>query len=296
MRRESVCDELLREFVGDPGRHDRCVDGVEVPAGRQDIWRSNRIVPFSGIDVFAAQCAQEGGSLFRKAFFNCSTKLSGVSIPKRRHRIRQQIDFTFRPALAECMESKRQKCCLQFFDIVAERVNELIIRCIENGLAEIGSEVVLPDLRTDLSRNHASALHHFLRLVLIEHLLNLEDRSVHLGRLERRNQMIDHNRKAAALGLQAFADSVHCVKVHGRNRFDHNVGEIKACKRDLFSRKPLVARMPPDVNDDIRFEDISKVFVKRQILMMRRNDVRTVKTVRIGLPSTLRLWAQENVS
>src|SRR5216684_3203084 len=100
--------------------------------------------------------------------------------------------------------------------------------------------------------------------------------------------MINDDGQSTALGLQTFADSVDGVKVHSRYRVDHDIREIKIGECDLFSRKPFVAGMTADVDDDVRLEYVSKVFVKREVLMMRRNDVGSMKSLAICLPSALR--------
>src|SRR5262245_17444744 len=108
--------------------------------------------------------------------------------------------------------------------------------------------------------------------------------------------MIDYNGKPAAFCLQTFSDAINGIQVHRRNRTNHDVRKIKLCKRDLLARQPFVAGMTSDMNDDIRFEHVAQIFVKRQVLMMRWNDVRTMQTVRICLPSALRLWTDEDAT
>src|SRR4051794_39436971 len=54
--------------------------------------------------------------------------------------------------------------------------------------------------------------------------------------------------------------------------------------------------MTPDMDDDIRLENIAQIFIERQVLMMGRDDIRTVKAVRVCLPAALRLRADEYIS
>src|SRR5436309_1418501 len=93
-------------------------------------------------------------------------------------------------------------------------------------------------------------------------------------------------RNDAALPLPS--DAIDGIKVYGGNRADHDIGKIKLGKRHLFAREPFVTGMPADMDNHIRFENIAKVFVKRQVLMMRGHYVRTVQTVGVRLPSALR--------
>ena len=86
--------------------------------------------------------------------------------------------------------------------------------------------------------------------------------------------MVDDSGESAALGLQTFADTIDRVKVNRGYRFDHDIREIEIGECDLFARKPFVAGVTADMDDNIRFEDVAKVFVKRQVLMMGRKTAR----------------------
>src|SRR2546422_7588964 len=132
---------------------------------------------------------------------------------------------------------------------------------------------MLAYFRADFTRDDGPALNHVLRFILVEQLLKLEDRTVEFRCLERRNQMIDDNRKPATLRLEPFANSIHGIKVDGWNRTNDDVGEIKLRERDLFAWQPFIAGMPADVDDDVSFEYIANVFVKSEVLMMRRNHI-----------------------
>ena len=52
--------------------------------------------------------------------------------------------------------------------------------------------------------------------------------------------------------------------------------------------------MAANVDDNVGLEDVSQIFIERQVLMMRRHDVGAVQAVRVSLPSTLWLRPDEN--
>jgi hypothetical protein len=54
--------------------------------------------------------------------------------------------------------------------------------------------------------------------------------------------------------------------------------------------------MAADMDDDVGAEDLTDVVVERQVLVVRRDDRRTVERVDVGLPPALRLRPQENVA
>src|SRR5262245_64249103 len=49
------------------------------------------------------------------------------------------------------------------------------------------------------------------------------------------------------------------------------------------------------VDNDVCFENVSQIFIKREVLMVRRHDIRTVEAIRVRLPSALGLWTDKDV-
>src|SRR5262245_1104036 len=54
--------------------------------------------------------------------------------------------------------------------------------------------------------------------------------------------------------------------------------------------------MTPNMNNDVGFENVSEIFIKREVLMMRRHDVRTMEAICVRLPSALRLWTDKDIA